>query len=127
MKTLTIALFSLLSLAYAGEPVCQQCDYRPGYNLCDITTSCTFVWGHDDPSTPAPYYCACRAGYRADNCDAGDTTKQFRLPWYGTPGGDPSQQGRVFVKPGLSCNTLCDDYTLGKDGCKAVQELDSCL
>lgn len=64
MKTLTIALFSLLSLAYAGEPVCQQCDYRPGYNLCDITTSCTFVWGHDDPSTPAPYYCACRAGYR---------------------------------------------------------------
>lgn len=63
----------------------------------------------------------------ADNCEAGDTTQQFRLPWYGTPGGDPSQQGRVFVKPGVSCNTLCDDYTLGKDGCKAVKELDSCL
>jgi hypothetical protein len=63
----------------------------------------------------------------ADGYAANDVSAQWRLPWYGTAGGDPSQEGRVFVKPGVVCNTLCDDWYLGKDGCKAVQEKPDCL
>jgi hypothetical protein len=81
------------------------------------------VWAHSDPSTPAPYYCACRHGYRADNADPSDTSVQWRMNWLN----DPSQQGRVFVKPGVACNTLCDHWELGKDGCQEVSVVDSCL
>jgi len=61
-------------------------------------------------------------GYDANNFEV-----QWRLPWYGTPHGGPSQEGRVFVKPGVECNTLCDDWYLGKDGCKAVQVKKWCM
>jgi len=63
----------------------------------------------------------------ATGYDANDFEVQWRLPWYGTPNGDPSQEGRVFVKPGVECNTLCDDWYLGKDGCKAVQVKKWCM
>lgn len=102
---------------YGGS--CEVCAPFPGENLCDITTSCTFVYGHTGP-LPAPLYCACRHGYRADNVAPGDSDSQWRLDWAG-------QEGRVFVKPGLACNTLCDDWQLGKDGCKAVAVRDQCL
>ncbi|KAF1837792.1 hypothetical protein BDW02DRAFT_456237, partial [Decorospora gaudefroyi] len=93
-------------------PPCETCQYTPNENKCDITTSCTYP--------ESLYYCACRHGYRATGYDANDMTVQWRLPWYGNARGDPSQEGRVFVKPGVECNTLCDDWYLGKDGCKAV-------
>ena len=102
---------------YAGT--CATCKPFPGENLCDITTSCTYVWGHGGAS-PAPLYCACRHGYRADNVPAGDSNAQWRLDW-------PSQEGRVFVRPGLTCNTLCDNWQLGKDGCKEVKVRSECL
>lgn len=102
---------------YGGT--CPTCKPFPGENLCDITTSCTYIWGHT-ASTPAPLYCACRHGYRADGVPAGDSSSQWRLDW-------PSQEGRVFVRPGLTCNTLCDDWQLGKDGCKAVKVKSECL
>lgn len=98
---------------------CATCKPFPGENLCDITTSCTYVWGHTAASA-VPLYCACRHGYRADGVAPGDSSAQWRLNW-------PSQEGRVFVKPGLTCNTLCDDWQLGKDGCKAVKVRDECL
>ncbi|OCK80725.1 hypothetical protein K432DRAFT_381945 [Lepidopterella palustris CBS 459.81] len=102
---------------------CPQCAPLPGENFCDITTSCVYVWGHTDPNTAAPYYCACRAGYRGDNVAPGDTSQQWRLNWFGPP----SQQGRVFVRPGIACNTLCDHWELGKDGCQEVAVMDQCL
>ena len=69
MKVFTItAISSLLTLTAAlsppYEPICETCVYTPNENKCDITTSCTYVWGHDNPHTPGPYYCACRHGYR---------------------------------------------------------------
>lgn len=68
MKGFSLAVLALVSLTSAlsppYEPVCEQCVYTPLENKCDITTSCTYVWGHSDPSTPGPYYCACRHGYR---------------------------------------------------------------
>ncbi|CAG5180881.1 uncharacterized protein ALTATR162_LOCUS9484 [Alternaria atra] len=132
MKTFTIAIVSSIitlttALSPPYEPTCETCVYTPNENKCDITTSCTYVWGHQDPHTPGPYYCACRHGYRATGYEANDMEVQWRLPWYGTPSGDPSQEGRVFVKPGVECNTLCDDWYLGKDGCKAVQEKEWCM
>lgn len=104
--------------AYYGG-TCAVCKPYPGENLCDITTSCTYVWGHTGPS-PAPLYCACRHGYRADGVSPSDSSAQWRLDW-------PSQEGRVFVRPGLTCNTLCDDWELGKDGCKEVKVRSECL
>lgn len=71
-------------------------------------------------------YCACRAGYRATGYAADDWTLQWRLPWYGG-NGDPSQEGRVFVKPGVECNTLCDKWQDGAKGCQEVKLKDRCL
>lgn len=102
----------------SSSGTCPTCKPFPGENLCDITTSCTYVWGYE--GHPVPHYCACRHGYRADNVAPGDTNSQWRMNW-------GSQEGRVFVKPGLACNTLCDDWQLGKDGCKAVKVRDVCL
>lgn len=62
----------------------------------------------------------------ATGYEAGNSEVQWRLPWYGGNGG-PSQQGRVFVKPGVECNTLCNEWYLGKDGCKEVVERPACL
>ena len=68
MKALTTAILTLLtsalSLSPPYEPKCDTFIYTPNENKCDITTSCTYVWGHADPNTPGPDYCACRHGYR---------------------------------------------------------------
>ncbi len=63
--------------------------------------------------------CACRAGYRASGFAAGDDSVQVRLPW-------AEQAGRVFVKPGVVCDQLCDQWQLGKDGCQEVKQDDVC-
>jgi hypothetical protein len=86
--------------------VCPQaCNPNPFLNLCHITTSCITT-----PSTRD--YCACRAGYRADGLDPTDP-KQFRLPFLG-------QEYRVFVAPGVSCDTLCTNPHPGPDSCQEV-------
>ncbi|EOA87428.1 hypothetical protein ACJQWK_10090 [Exserohilum turcicum] len=133
MKTLILALASLLALASAtptpNQPsppaTCPNCNPNPGSNFCDITTSCTVVSAHPDIKH-APYYCACRAGYRANGCDAGDSTIQWRLPWPASDRG-PSQEGRVFVKPGVVCDTLCNDPYAGVNACSEVTQMDKCL
>ncbi|KAH7067461.1 hypothetical protein BKA63DRAFT_118194 [Paraphoma chrysanthemicola] len=124
MKLLSLTILSLIAVVSATT--CETCQFAPDKNRCDITTSCIYVWGHSDPNTPAPNYCACRHGYRATGYDASNTEVQWRLPWTASGGGD-SQQGRVFVKPGVACNTLCDQWWLGKDGCKEVAEKPACF
>jgi len=69
MKTFIIGLVSSLfaltaALSPPYEPPCDTCVPTPDKNKCDITTSCTYVWSHDNPHTPGPNYCACRHGYR---------------------------------------------------------------
>lgn len=79
-----------------GRCTIQQCDPRPGYNRCDISTSCIKIEGSADTSR---HLCACRHGFRGLGIDAGDTNGQARIPaarW-------PSQEGRVFVNPGSQC------------------------
>ncbi|ORY03224.1 hypothetical protein BCR34DRAFT_492540 [Clohesyomyces aquaticus] len=128
MKFLAILpLIALTSALTPPLPKCDQCRPLPNENKCDITTSCTYVWGHKDTSTAAPYYCACRAGYRASDCNPGDFRCQWRLPWYEGANGAPSQEGRVFVRPGAKCDTLCDHWELGAKGCQEVTLRDMCL
>jgi len=102
---------------------CPTCIPYPESNKCDITTSCIPITGHRNWHGgwhSIPNYCACRHGYRGDGVAKGDTSKQWRMNWSG-------QEGRVFVKPGVVCNTLCDHYELGKDGCKEVPIKYICL
>lgn len=104
-------------------PPCNQCKPLPEDNKCDISTSCTPLGGAHTGPGPAPLYCACRAGYKADAApgrDPNDPTVQYRLPWAG-------QEGRVFVSPGVPCNTLCNEWYLGKDGCKEVKLRQECM
>ena len=112
---LTLLPFTIANLLTLNNPrtnTCQTCDPNPNKNLCNPTTSCTLIGNHT--------YCACRAGYRADTATPpGDTSVQWRLPY-------PYQEGRVFVAPGVMCNTLCDEWTLGKDGCKEVSLKSDC-
>ncbi|KAF1815630.1 hypothetical protein P152DRAFT_455348 [Eremomyces bilateralis CBS 781.70] len=64
---------------------------------------------------PEVNYCACRAGYRAGFHDVGhDPLAQWRLPWVG-------QEVRVFVRPGVKCDTLCDNWELGAQWRQEVQ------
>ncbi|KAF2464853.1 zincin [Lindgomyces ingoldianus] len=96
----------------------QTCDPRPGFNGCDITTSCITLDGASKAGI-GQHMCACRHGFRASGYAGNDKSVQVRLPW-------ASQQGRVFVKPGVACNQLCDSWQLGKDGCTEVTEVDVC-
>ena len=48
---------------------------------------------------------------------------QWRIP----ASREPSQEGRVFVEPGVGCDTLCDHYELGKGGCREVGERGDCV
>jgi hypothetical protein len=118
---------SLLSLSAASltkrqAPIqCKQCNHLPFTNpQCDITTSCVAIPDtlHTYRDAP-PNYCACRAGYKATNVGA-DPTAQWRLRW-------GAQGGRVFVRPEVVCDTLCDDWQLGEDGCQEVHEYAQCL
>ena len=88
---------------------CQTCN--PSSNLCTITTSCINTPSGND-------YCACRAGYRADGLAPTDP-KQFRLAFLG-------QEYRVFVAPGVSCDTLCTNPFPGPQSCVEVPVQGSC-
>ncbi|KAF2499295.1 hypothetical protein BU16DRAFT_557626 [Lophium mytilinum] len=101
-------------------PTCplQTCDPTPGANGCDISTSCISLTGAASGGA-GEHLCACRHGFRADWTDPKDNNVQVRLPWVG-------QEGRVFVKPGVACNQLCDAFQLGKDGCTEVVEEPMC-
>jgi len=116
--TITASPVSEADALDARAPVgCSTCNPLPEQNKCHLTTSCIYIWGHPGPN--GPNYCACRAGYKATNVGA-DPAAQWRLPW-------ASQEGRVFVRPGVACDTLCDHWELGKDGCKEVPEYANCL
>lgn len=120
MKLLHLIPLATLSLALPeafttrGAPIgCSTCIPFPDQNQCDPTTSCVPFTPHTGYN-PMPLYCACRAGYKADPQVVGaDPSAQWRLPWAG-------QEGRVFVRPGLECNTLCDHPELGKESCQEV-------
>lgn len=71
----------------------------PSQNACDGTTSCTTTSG----LYPSRYYCACRAGYRADYSPA-NFERQMRTDNVNT-------QARVYVGVGVVCDTLCSDPT----------------
>ena len=76
--------------------------FNPTENFCDITTSCATTGG-------SKYNCACRAGFRADNFNAKDFSKQFRVGGY------------VYVAVKTSCDTPCDDIH-----CSEVLERNQC-
>lgn len=85
---------------------CERCVPYPGQNQCQSTTSCS--------STPFGTMCACRPGYRADA--KGDATSvHWRLNWP-----VPGHEHRVYVAPGQLCDTLCDKWFLGAEGCREV-------
>jgi hypothetical protein len=92
------------------------CDPNPNFNECDITTSCIALEG-GSAANEGKHYCACRHGFRAPM-----EVDQMRLPWYSPI----SQEGRVFVTPGQACNVLCNEWELGKDGCKEIEERPLC-
>ncbi|KAF2672578.1 hypothetical protein BT63DRAFT_450604 [Microthyrium microscopicum] len=116
LSTLTLATATPFS-SFVERATCPiaQCFPFPEQNKCDITTSCTSTGAIHSGGTTAPDYCACRAGYKADPAvyPPSDGSVQMRLVW-------PGQEGRVFVKPGVPCNTLCDHWELGAQGCQEV-------
>lgn len=156
-STLLICASALATPALSGQTHvrrqasnCEICNPISGLDQCDITTSCvTVTTGYGANSTsynPAPYsnttahysnsttspytntttipsiplsYCACRAGYKATHT-ATDGLIQWRLPWEG-------QEGRVFVRPGVVCDALCDEWYLGAAGCSEVPLYSSCM
>ena len=125
MKFLLLTLFAGAAVAVpAAKPQaapigCSTCDPNPGKNLCDASTSCTSIWGHTGPS-PWPYYCACAAGYKAWPLQVGaDPAAQWRLPW-------ATQEGRVFVRPGVVCNATCTSG-VGANGCQEIPVYPNCL
>ena len=128
MKSVFTSLFllALLPSAFAHptnpfntRDTCPNCNPNPTLNRCDATTSCIEI----PASLGGGDVCACRAGYRAAD-KLSDTSVQWRLPWTDDQG--ISQEGRVFVAPGTVCNTLCNDWEQGKDGCTEVTLRNSC-
>ncbi|KAF1363636.1 hypothetical protein EJ07DRAFT_173519 [Lizonia empirigonia] len=94
---------------YTGDTLDSLCPnvcnpFNPAENFCDITTGCTTTGG-------SKYYCACRAGYRADKYNAKDFSKQFRV----------AGQPYVYLAVSTPCNTLCSDST-----CSEVLERSQC-
>jgi hypothetical protein len=82
---------------------CPTCIPYPGGDKCDVTTSCS--------STPFGTMCACRPGYKANAGDS-DTSAHWRLRWPVA-----AHEHRVYVKPGVACDTLCDEWWLGPESC----------
>jgi len=111
MKLLSI-LFLASSVLALSPPLCPTCDPLPTGNKCDITTSCI----RTNPS--GLYECACRAGYKAAAKDY-DINTHWRVKWTG-------QEYRVFVKPGVKCDTLCKEWWLGPESCKEVKVRREC-
>ncbi|KAL2144765.1 hypothetical protein VTI28DRAFT_8611 [Corynascus sepedonium] len=90
---------------------CETCNPNPFFNKCTITTSC-IVAPHKQN------YCACRAGYRANGLLPTDQ-RQFRLKF-------PGQEYRVFVAPGIECDTLCTNPHPGPESCQEVPVREDC-
>ena len=90
-----------------GTKKCELCDPSPlGSAKCDITAPCS--------NTPYGTMCGCRPGYRADY--PGDTTdSHWRLSWSAA-----GHEHRVYVAPGVKCDTLCDKWYMGATGCQEV-------
>jgi hypothetical protein len=66
--------------SYTGDTLANVCPktcnpFNPSLNFCDITSSCTTTGGGN-----GKYYCACRAGYRANTWVSKDFSKQFSVP-----------------------------------------------
>jgi hypothetical protein len=85
---------------------CPTCIPYPGGDQCDVTTSCS--------SMPFGTMCTCRPGYKA-NAKDGDASVHWRLKWPVA-----GQEHRVYVKPGVECDTLCDEWWLGPESCAEV-------
>jgi hypothetical protein len=98
-------------LKYNTTCPCSTCNPNAFFNKCTITTSCINTPTDND-------YCACRAGYRADGLEPTDP-KQFRLAF-------PGQEYRVFVAPGVDCNTLCTSPFPGPASCQEVPVQSTC-
>lgn len=79
---------------------CTLCKPSPLENKCDITTSC--ITTHPGGQT----MCACRDGYKANPGFDTSQLAEWRLPFAG-------QETRVFVKPGIVCNELCENWASG--------------
>ncbi|KAL1887092.1 hypothetical protein Cpir12675_006697 [Ceratocystis pirilliformis] len=71
-----------------------QCSPYPGQNMCHESASCIYV-----TSGNPKFYCGCASGFKPEDVSPENA---FRLPWLG-------QEGRVFVKPGVSCQKVCDN------------------
>jgi cysteine-rich repeat protein len=115
--------FCQIVSAPGGTCPIPTCNPTAGLNLCHPTSSCIRI---DDTlafsSTPT-FLCACAHGFRGNGVDPGDASSQIRIPgsqW-------PSQQGRVFVKPGIECTQVCTDFAMAADGCVAVNESPDCF
>lgn len=94
---------------YTGDTLATLCPntcnpFNPVENFCDITTGCTTTGG-------SKYYCACRAGFRADKFNAKDFSKQFKV----------AGQPYVYLAVRTSCDTPCDDLS-----CSEVLERNHC-
>ncbi|KAF3054189.1 ADAM metallopeptidase with thrombospondin type 1, motif [Didymella keratinophila] len=95
---------------YTGDTLDTICPstcnpFNPSENFCDVTTGCTTTGG-------SKYYCACRAGFRADGYNAKDFSKQFKV----------AGQPYVYLAVSTSCNTPCSDQT-----CSEVLERSQCM
>ncbi|KAF2626591.1 hypothetical protein BU25DRAFT_449170 [Macroventuria anomochaeta] len=84
---------------YTGDTLGTICPntcnpFNPAEHFCDITTGCATTGG-------SKYYCAFRAGFRANNYNAKDFSKQFKVV----------AQPYVYLAVSTSCNTPCRDQT----------------
>jgi cysteine-rich repeat protein len=87
-------------------PICVTCNPTVGLNHCDITTSCI-------TTSPGRHHCACRAGFKANALNT-QIGLHYRLPF-------PGQEYRVFVAPGVPCDTLCKQpFGAPQDICREV-------
>lgn len=59
------------------------------------------------------------AGYKAA-AHNDDSESHYRIKF-------PYEEYRVFTKPGVVCDTLCDEYWLGPNSCQEVQVRQACL
>lgn len=85
---------------------CKTCQPYGAAESCDITTGCS--------ATPYGTMCACRPGYKGSAAN-NDTTAHWRLQWPVS-----GHEHRVYVRPGASCDVLCDQWYLGAAACQEV-------
>ncbi|KAH7305356.1 hypothetical protein BKA65DRAFT_520766 [Rhexocercosporidium sp. MPI-PUGE-AT-0058] len=85
---------------------CSLCVPYPDQNKCDSTSSCS--------STPYGPMCSCSPGYKA-NAPGNASNIHWRLKWPVS-----GHEHRVYVTLGQKCDTLCDKWYLGAQGCQEV-------